>query len=470
MTQNEFLLLSPYLVIGLGAVAVLLAGVLPMSERQNQGLAYWLTLLLLAASFALSLGMWGRTGSLMGGGLRIDAITLGFNALSSAGAFAALVLARGYGPIRAEVTEAFCGLVLFATLGMFILASSTDLLAAFLGLELIAVPIFGLIAWEPARRGAIEGALKYAVLAGLSAAFFLYGLALIYAGSGTLELTALAAGLSQAHSLPLLTITGFIMLLVGIGFELALVPFHMWAADVYEGAPVPVTALLGTVAKVAMLVFLVRVLSEVPLVVLNTLAPILAVIGVLGMVFGNLLALRQDKVLRLLGYSTIAHFGYVLAALSCSSELGYRAALYYGLAYAVMNMAVFAVFVALSGEYASEGRIADYRGAGRRHPWLGLVLVVGVVSLAGLPPTAGFFAKLFVLSALLQAGHPALAVVLVLATATSFYYYLRVLLAFFQADSAPAREASAPPLGASFVLGVSAVLTLGVGIWAQAFF
>ena len=470
MSHHEILLLSPYLVVGLGAVVVLLAGVLPMPGRQNQDLAYWLALLLLAASFALTLGSWGHSGAVMDGGLRIDTITLVFNALSTAGAFAALILARGYDPIRAQVSEAFCGLVLFATLGMFILAASTDLLAAFLGLELVAVPLFGLIAWQPDHRGAIEGALKYAVLAGLAAAFFLYGLALIYAGSGTLQLTALADALNQTRSLPVLTVAGFIMLLVGIGFELALVPFHMWVADVYEAAPVPVTALLGTVAKVATLVFLVRVLSEVPMVVLDTLAPILAVIGLLGMVFGNLLALRQDKVLRLLGYSTIAHFGYVLAALSCTTGLGYRAALYYGLAYALMSMAVFAVLVALSGEYACEGRIADYRGAGHRHPWLGLVLAVGLLSLAGLPPTAGFFAKLFVLSALLHAGHTALAIAVVLATATSFYYYLRLLLTCFQTDTASAPKAVTPPLGASVVIGVSALLTVGVGIWAQAFF
>lgn len=472
MTQNEILLLSPYLVVGLGAVFVLLVGVLPMPETRNP--AYGATLLLLSASFALSLGMWGHTGGAMGGGLRIDAITLGFNALSCAGAFSALVLARGYAPLRAEVGEAFCALVLFATLGMFILVSATDLLVAFLGLELVAVPLFGLISWEPARHGAIEAGLKYAVLSGLAAAFFLYGLALIYAGSGTLEITALSAGLDRAHSLPVLTVAGFLMLLVGIGFELALVPFHMWAADVYEGAPVPVTALLGTVAKVAMLVFLVRLLSDVPALVLGTLVPILAALGVLGMVVGNLLALRQNKVLRLLGYSTIAHFGYVLAALSCASEAGYRAALYYGLAYALMNMAVFAVFVALSGEYAGQGHIADYRGVGRRHPWLGLALLVGVLSLAGLPPTAGFFAKLFVLSALLRAGDPALAVVLVLATAVSFYYYLRLLLAFFQQTETtphvPVSPIAKTRLDASLVLGVSAALTLGVGIWARVFF
>ncbi|APZ44274.1 NADH-quinone oxidoreductase subunit N [Acidihalobacter ferrooxydans] len=468
MTANEFLLLSPFLVLGLGAVAVLLAGVLPLPGRQT--LAHGLALALLAAAFALSLALLGQTGVAMDGGLRFDAVSYGFDALACAGAFGALVLARGYAPLRGEVGEAFGALVLFAVLGMFILISADDLLVAFLGLELVAVPLFGLVAWVPRHRGAIEGGLKYAVLSGVAAAFFLYGLALIYAGSGTLALPAMGAALAQAHAQPLLTVAGFVLLLVGIGFELALVPFHMWAADVYEGAPVPVSALLGTVAKVAMLVFLVHLLGAAPPRVLSALAPILAVLAVLGMLVGNLLALRQTKVLRLLGYSTIAHFGYVLAALSCVSADGYRAALYYGLAYAVMNMAVFAVFAVLSTRNGGEGRIADYRGVGRRHPWLGLALVVGVLSLAGLPPTAGFFAKLFVLSALLHGGHVGLAVVLVLATAASFYYYLRLLLAFFQTEETTQMPMARPAPGGALVLGVAVLLTLGVGVWARAFF
>jgi NADH-quinone oxidoreductase subunit N len=467
MSATDLLLFSPYLVVGLGAIAVLLAGILPVPGRQR--LAFRLTLLLLSVVFVLTLGLWGQSGSVMDGDLRIDTLTLAFNALSSVGAFAVLVLARDYSGIRDEVGEAFCALVLFTLLGMFILAASTDLLASFLGLELVAVPLFGLIAWEPGRRGAIEGGLKYAVLSGLAAAFWLYGLALIYAGAGTLDLDAIAKGLSHAHSLPVLTVAGFIVLLVGIGFELALVPFHMWVADVYEGAPLPVTALLGTVTKVALLLFLVRLVSGVPPVVLETLTQLLAVLGVLGMLVGNLLALRQENLMRLLGYSTIAHFGYVLAALSCASEPGFRAALYYGLAYAVMSMAVFAVLAALAGRAGGGGRIAEYRGVAGRHPWLALAFAVGVLSLAGLPPTAGFFAKLFVLSALLQSGHPFLAVVLVLATATSFYYYLRLLLTFFQTEAAQAPAPARTALGTSVVTGASVALTLGVGFWSGFF-
>jgi NADH-quinone oxidoreductase subunit N len=467
MSPADLLLLSPYLVIGLGAIAVLLIGVLPVPGRQQW--AYGVTLLLLVVSFALSLGLWGHSGSAMDGGLRIDALTLGFNALSSAGAFAAMLLARDSAAIRDEISEAFCALVLFTLLGMYILAAATDLLAAFLGLELIAVPLFGMIAWQPGRRGAIEGGLKYAVLSGVAAAFWLYGLALIYGGAGTLDLGPLNQGVSGPRGLPLLTLAGFFLLLVGIGFELALVPFHMWVADVYEGAPLPVTALLGTVVKVAPLIFLVRLVSEVPPSVLENLAQILAMLGLLGMVVGNLLALRQEKVMRLLGYSTVAHFGYVLASLSCASEAGYRAAIYYGLAYSLMNMTVFAVLTALSGE-TGEGRISDYRGIVGRHPWLAMAMAVGVLSLAGLPPTVGFFAKLFVLTALIQDGNLTLAIVLVLATATSFFYYLRLLLAFFQAEEGQESAPTRPALATSFVAGTSVALTLGVGIWSGFFF
>lgn len=462
---NEMLLLSPSLIVGLGAIIVLLAGVTPFAGRQT--IAYWLTVALLGLAFSASLALWGHTGSAMDTGLRIDTVSLGFDALASASALAVLVLARSYAPICEELTEAFCALLLFATLGMFILASSEDLLPAFLGLELVAVPLFGLIAWKPGHPGASESALKYAVLSGLAAAFYLYGLALIYGGAGTLRLDALAAGLHQARSLPILTLAGFAMLLVAIGFELAIVPFHMWTADIYQGAPVPVTALLGTVAKVAMLIFLVRILDTVPPRVFAILGPATTAFGVLGMIVGNLLALRQRNIMRLLGYSTIAQFGYILAALGCGSTIGYRAALYYGLAYAVMNMTVFGVLVMLDDGRVATAHASRYRGFGRRHPWHGFAFAIGVLSLAGVPPTAGFFAKLFVLSALLRAGHVAIGVVLVLATALSFYYYLHLLLECFLPSNASEPDSTAAYLSAgSAVSGIAATLTLVVGLGA----
>jgi NADH-quinone oxidoreductase subunit N len=466
MLPTDLIVLSPYLITGIGGLAVLLAGVLPIAGTGR--LAYSLTVLLLVAA--------GSTGLLLGGqphlieGLVIvDGTSSTFIVLSAAGALATVLLARHYGPTTGEINEAFYGLVLFATLGMFMLVSTTDLLTGFLALELIAVPLFALIAWQPGRPGAIEGGLKFAVLSGLAAAFFLYGIALIYAGAGTLDGGSIAAAAAGPQGVPLLVTIGTALLLVAIGFELAVVPFHMWTADIYQGAPLPVTALLGTVAKVAVLVFLSRLVIHEMSEVWGHFQSVLAGLATAGMLVGNLLALRQRNLKRLLGYSTIAHFGYVLVALASGHASGYQAALYYGLAYTLMNVAVFAVMTVLAGPMGDREDLEAYRGLGRRHPWLGLVLGIGVLSLAGLPPTAGFFAKLLVFLSALQGGWYGLALVLALATAASFVYYLRILVVFFSAAEVEAAPAARLSFGTGLVLAGAAVLTIGAGVYAQPF-
>ncbi len=466
MSSTELILLTPYIIAGLGGLAVLLAGVLPIAGRRH--LAYGLTVVVLLAAGSTGPLLWSHA-QVIQGLLIVDGASLAFIALSAAGTLATVLLARHYGPTMGEVNEAFYGLLLFAALGMFVLVSTADLLTGFLALELIAVPLFALIAWQPRRRGAIEGGLKFAVLSGLAAAFFLYGMALIYAGAGTLESGAIAAAAAGSHGIPLLVTIGTALLLVAIGFELAIVPFHMWTADIYQAAPVPVTALLGTVSKVAMLVFLSRLVVHEMAPVWADFLPLLAALAAAGMVVGNLLALRQQNFKRLLGYSTVAHFGYVLAALASGDQSGYQAALYYGVAYTVMNIAVLGVMAVLSGDSGDQEDLESYRGLGRRHPWLGLVLAIGVLSLAGLPPTAGFFAKLLVFVAALQGGWPGLAVLLALATAASFYYYLRILVIFFGAGEEAAAPAARLSFGTGLVLGGAALLTVGAGVYAQPF-
>jgi NADH-quinone oxidoreductase subunit N len=466
MSSTDLALLIPYIIAGLGGLAVLLAGVLPIPGRRR--LAYGLTLVLLLAAGSTGLLLWDHA-HVIQGLIIVDGTALAFTGLSAAGALATVVLARHYEPTTGEVNEAFCGLVLFAVLGMFMLVSTADLLTGFLALELIAVPLFALIAWQPRRRGAIEGGLKFAVLSGLSAAFFLYGMALIYAGAGTLDSGAVAAAAAGPHGIPALVTIGTALLLVAIGFELAVVPFHMWTADIYQGAPVPVTALLGTVAKVAMLVFLSRLVVHQMAAVWTHFLPLLGVLAAAGMVVGNLLALRQQNFKRLLGYSTVAHFGYVLAALASGVQSGYQAALYYGLAYTVMNIAVLGVIAVLAGDTGDREDLESYRGLGRRHPWLGLVLTIGVLSLAGLPPTAGFFAKLLVFLAILQGGWYGLALLLALATTASFFYYLNILVVFFSGAEAEAAPAARLSFGTALVLAGAAALTVGAGIYAQPF-
>jgi len=462
----DFLTLLPYGVLGLGAIAVLLCGVLPGQVAKNG--PYWLSLVLLIAAAAAMVVGWDNTshsaGTLASAFVVVDSLSRVFGLLFGGGGLAAVILARHYRPTGDDTDEAFHGLILFAVLGMVLLASSANLLTAFLGLELVAIPLFGLIAWQPGRRGAIEGGLKYAVLAGLAAAFFLYGVALIYAGAGTLSPDEAAKILAGDGAVPELVIAGVALILVGAAFELALVPFHMWAPDIYQASPAPVTAFLGTVAKMAVLVFIVRLLGFQMPALWQEFLPVLWILALASIVVGNLLALRQENLKRLLAYSSIAHMGYVFMALASGNVLGLKAAIYYALAYVVMNMCVFAIVAIVARDDTDRELLASYRGLGRRHPGLGIAMGVGLLSLAGLPPTAGFFAKLFAFYAALEAGLVALVIVAALGTAASFYYYLRVLVEMFAAEKAPALEKSVP-VGANVVLLASVILTLGLGIF-----
>jgi NADH-quinone oxidoreductase subunit N len=460
----DYLPLSPYALVGLGGLLVRLLGLLPSPWGTRA--SSWASLAVLAAAALAIILTWGDTQGIVAGVVVIDPLSRIFGLLFLGGGISTLLLARHYAPMAGDMDEAFHSLVLFAVLGMLMLTSSASLLTAFLGLELVAIPLFALIAWQPGRRGALEGGLKYAVLAGLAASFFLYGVALIYAGSGTLVPDAAAKAVAADQGLPELVRIGVALILVGAGFELALVPFHMWAPDIYQASPAPVTALLGTVAKVAVLVFMIRLLGFQMPMVWEEFLPVLWVLALVSMIVGNLLALRQENLKRLLAYSSIAHVGYIFMALASGTSLGLKAAIYYGLAYAIMNMCVFAVVAVVPEERTDRETLASYRGLGRRHGALGLVMAIGLLSLAGLPPTAGFFAKLLAFYAALEAGLIVLVIVAALSTAVSFYYYLRVLVAIFSPEPEPT-FAPAVPAGALLVLAASAILTVALGIYLQ---
>jgi NADH-quinone oxidoreductase subunit N len=460
----DYLTLWPYVLVGLGGVLVLLVGALP--GRWGERESFWVSLVVLVAAAVAIILIWGDTRGAVAGFAVIDPLGQIFGLLSIGGGLAAVLLARHYAPMAGEANEAFHSLVLFAVLGMLMLVSSASLLGAFLGLELVAIPLFALIAWQPGRRGAIEGGLKYAVLAGLAATFFLYGVALIYAGTGTLVPDAIAKVVAADQGLPELVLIGMALILVGVGFELALAPFHMWAPDIYQASPAPITALLATVAKVAVLVFVIRLFGFQLPTVWQEFVPLLWVLAAISMIVGNLLALRQENLKRLLAYSSIAHVGYIFMALASGTSLGLKAAIYYGLAYAIMNMCVFGVVSVVPEEQADREMLDSYRGVGRRHGALGVVMAVGLLSLAGLPPTAGFFAKLLALYAALEAGLIVLVIVAALSTAVSFYYYLRVLVAIYSPEPEAAPREPVPS-GALLVLAASAILTVGLGLYLQ---
>jgi NADH-quinone oxidoreductase subunit N len=341
-------------------------------------------------------------------------------------------------------------LLLLSSLGACILAASAAFASFFLGLELLSVSLYALIGWRRERAAGTEAAIKYLILAGATSAFLLFGMALIYEATGSMDLFKLASMTSMDG---LVAPVGLGMILVGIGFKLAVVPFHLWTPDVYDGAPAPVTAYIATVSKGAMVVVLARAFA--PAFVGNggvshvsTAAPSLAAAGFpwvfaliagLSMFAGNLLALRESNVKRILAYSSIAHLGYILVAFLAGGSQALRAIAFYLVAYFAMTLGAFGVISALSGPEKDADEIEDYRGLAGRSPWTAAMLTTMLLSLAGLPLTAGFVGKFLILSAGAGAELWTLAVILAINGTISIFYYLKIVSAMFRgAEPSPA--------------------------------
>lgn len=458
MRSADLISLTPFLLLIAGGLTVLMLGTWPQRISTRLLTAVTTVFLLLGAASTLFWEVPHEVGSM----LVIDSLSRLFALFFMLGAAAIVILSSGYPPIQNEVREEYLSLILFATLGMVLLVTSRNLVNAFIGLEILAIPLYALIAWRPERDGAIEGGVKYAVLAGLAAAFFLYGIALTYASAGTLDLVALGTVTSAEHLLPI----AVTLILVGIGFKLALVPFHMWAPDIYQAAPAPVTALFASIAKAAVLVFMVRLLCLQLPHIWEALLPLLWGLAVISMVVGNLLALYQQNLKRLLAYSSIAHLGYILVALAAGNALGRDAAIYYAAAYALMNLGAFAVVAALARSNHDRVDLEEYRGLGRRYPVLGLAMGICLLALAGLPPTAGFMAKLLAFGAAIEAGLIVLAIIAAINTALSFFYYLRIIIVFY-GEGEMVRESTPPTRGTLAVVIIASSFVIGLGIFPE---
>ncbi len=333
---------------------------------------------------------------------------------------------RGYGEVYA--------LILFATAGAVMLGTANSLVTVFVGLETMSISLYILAGLVHNDEGGIESALKYFLLGAFSTGFFLYGIALLFGATGTMYLPELAAGYAARGSLTLLFWAGIALFLVGFLFKVSAVPFHMWTPDVYQGAPTPLTGYMSTASKAAAFAALILVLyyglADMPVAEWQTA---LALVALVTMVLGNLLALVQNNVKRMLAYSSIAHAGYVLVALAAGTSEGYAGAVYYLLIYSVMNIGAFGVMALLEWD-GKEGRlqtIDSLSGIGFRKPILGVTMGIFMFSLIGFPPFGGFFGKVAVFTPAIQAGYTWLAIVGVLASALSGYYYLRVLYVFW---------------------------------------
>lgn len=431
-----------------------LAAVLVDSFRNDSPAIPWLSGLALAVALVLE-GM--RVGSaaapVFGGQLIAGGFAAYVNAVILLGALGSVALSvpylrrieHNYGEVHA--------LVLLATVGMMVLASSGSLISVFVGLETMSICLYVLTGLVRESPRANEAALKYFLLGAFSTGFFLYGIALLYGASGSMLIAEIGPGVAETGRVGFLW-AGLALLLVGFFFKVSLVPFHMWTPDVYQGAPTALTAYMSTTTKASAFAALILVLSQgVPLLV-GQWGLVLAVIAAVTMVFGNVVALSQPNVKRMLAYSSVAHAGYVLTGLAAGSAEGYGGALYYLLAYTLMNLGAFGVVAALEwdGEQGTEQTLDSLAGVGFRRPVLGVTMGVFMFALIGFPPLAGFIGKYKVFAAAIAADLTWLAVVGVIASIVSAFYYLRVLVVFWMRDPAESPEAvrtAAFPVGAA---------------------
>lgn len=369
---------------------------------------------------------------------------------------------------REENPKEYYILLFLATLGSAILTISRHFISFFIGLELLTVSLYALIAYLRNRNNAVEAGMKYLMLAALSSAFLLFGMALIYMETGSMEFTAIANKI-QASGAPVLFIMGIGILVVAIGFKLALVPFHLWAADVYQGAPSPVTVFIATVSKIGVFAVLLRFAQTIHLQNYPLAISIFSVIAIASMIVGNLLALRQQNIKRLLAYSSIAHFGYLLVAFLPGNAAGTEAAFFYLFAYSITLLSAFGIITMLSTRQEDAEDLAIYRGLFWRNPLMAAILAIALLSLAGIPLTAGFLAKFFVLNTAVEQDLWLPVIVLVLTSVIGLYYYLRIISTLFaSAIPEPPKERPLHPFF-YFATYVTLVLLMCLLLWLGTF-
>jgi NADH-quinone oxidoreductase subunit N len=395
--------------------------------------------------------------------LIVDRYSLFFMGLLIAASIGVAVLAYSYLKIHEGDSEEFYLLLLIALLGCMVLAAATHFASFFLGIEILSVSLYALAAYLRHRDRSVEAGVKYLILAAVSSAFILFGMALVYAETGSLELNRIAmyALVAGVGGLPFLA--GISMILVGLGFKLAVVPFHLWTPDVYEGAPAPVTAFIATVSKGAVFAFVLRFFIKIDIHDHPPLFVIIALVAIASMFMGNLLALLQHNVKRVLAYSSISHLGYLLTTLLASGGIAITAAELYLTAYVITTLGAFGVITVLSGKDRDADAMDDYVGLAWKRPWLAAVFTAMLFSLAGIPLTAGFMAKYYIVAAGAGAGLWSVIIILVINSVIGLFYYLRIIVSLF------ARPGEAAVFkhsySGSIVLAVLTILLIWIGVY-----
>ena len=454
--------LAPLLVLAGTALLVLLLDLLPPRDRKDHLGA--IGLLGVVASLFVTVAFWGSDERAFGGMLVLDGYAQFFNLVILWAVGLVLLLSLDYVRRQGMESGEFYILVLFAALGMMLMASAGDLIMVFLGLETMSISLYVLAGFFRNRIEAGEASMKYFLLGAFASGFFLYGIALVYGATGATNLDRIAAAVAGGAARDPLLVIGLGLLLVGFGFKISSVPFHNWAADVYQGAPTSVTVLIATGSKAAAFAALVRVLLSALRGAPADWVPVVWVLAALSMIMGNVVAIAQRDLKRMLAYSSIAHVGYILVGVVAGGPLGYGAVLFYLLVYTFTTAGAFGVVLLLERRGAESVGVGQVAGLAARHPLLALVLTVFLLSLIGIPPTAGFVGKFYLFGGAVQAGFIWLAVIGVLNSAIGAYYYLRVVVYMYMRDPDAETAALAPSFAGGLALAVAlwGVIHLGV--------
>jgi len=465
MSANDFYALSPLLILAGSSVLVMLLIAVRFSHRIIQICSLLLFSVALYSVILTSDALPYRMPPL----LIFDGFSSFIIGLIIFSSLVVNILSYVYFDEKEESPKEYYVLLFLCTLGSCVLAVSNHFVSLFLGLEILTVGLYALIAYLRGRNHSVEAGVKYLVLAAFSSAFLLFGMALIYLDTGSMAFLAIGERLSTTETVPVIFITGLGMILVGVGFKLAIFPFHMWTADIYQGAPAPVTAFIATASKGGMFAVLFRFFASIEGFNFPEIIYILSVIAIASMLVGNLLALRQNNVKRILAYSSIAHFGYMFVAFIPGNVISLEAISFYLLSYFITTLAAFGIVTLLSVNETDAEDISRYRALFWQHPVLACVLTAALLSLAGIPLTAGFIGKFYVLAAGLKGGFWLIAVVLVMSSVIGLYYYLRIITIMFSKEEHPeVIVKKAHPgfyLASSIVLSIITVYIIWLGMY-----
>ncbi len=459
ISLSDFYYILPELVITAGALLVLVADVL--LPRGSRTLA-WITLGVLGATLLSLVPFNGVDVEVANGLIAVDAFALFFKAVFLVAAIMTVLMSVRYLEIERASPGEYYFLVLCATLGMMIMAGGIDLITSFIGLETMAVSFYILVGFLKPNQRSNEAAVKYFLLGAFSLGILLYGMSLLYGLSGSTNLHEMASVFAGRTRDPLIVLA-VILVVAGMGFKIAAVPFHMWAPDVYEGAPTPITAFLSVGSKAASFAMLLRIFAEGLPSLMADWQILWETLAIVTMTIGNLAALTQTNLKRMLAYSSIAHAGYLLIGVVAGTPLGVSAMLIYLFVYSFMQLGAFAVIVMMRRADVVGDELKDFSGLYLRHPTAAFAMLLFMLSLGGIPPTAGFMGKFWLFRAAIESGYTTLAVIGVLNSAISLYYYLRlVVFMYLKKETAGSEPKASPALTLTLAVAVAATLVLGV--------